>query len=80
MADAQLLQAVEIAQEVLPFLDEAGLAREVVEMLIDSARKEQKTCPRMAASEEWKIGRVRMIALVLRKSSEERLSSRSWTI
>ena len=25
-------------------------------------RKEQKTWPRMAASEEWKIGRARMIA------------------
>src|SRR5271168_4994033 len=34
---------------------------------IDSARKEQKTWPRMAASDEWKIGRVRMIALVRKK-------------
>ena len=31
---------------------------------IASARNEQKTWQRMAASEEWKIGRVRMIALV----------------
>jgi hypothetical protein len=31
---------------------------------IVSARNEQNTCPRMAASEEWKIGRVRITALV----------------
>ena len=28
-----------------------------------SARKEQNTWPRIAASEEWKIGRVRITAL-----------------
>ena len=40
VADAQLLQAVEIAQEVLPFGDEAGLAREIVEMLLHRKRQE----------------------------------------
>src|SRR5208283_2147519 len=32
---------------------------------IARARKEQNTWPRMAASDEWKIGRVRMIASLL---------------
>ena len=32
------------------------------------ARKEQKTWPRMAASEEWWIGRVRISAFVVRNS------------
>ena len=40
VADAQLLQAVESAQEVLPFQDEAGLAREIVEMLLHRKRQE----------------------------------------
>jgi hypothetical protein len=53
MADAHFCETVEVTQEVLPFRNEAGFAQEVVEMLcIASARNEQKTCPRMAASEE----------------------------
>jgi len=69
MADARLGEAVEIAQRILPFQREASFAREVVEMLLHRKRQENKKDPRMAASDEWKIGRVRMIALVLRKRS-----------
>ena len=77
MPDARLGEAVEIAKEVLPFRNETGLAQEIVKMLcIASARNEQETWPRMAASEEWKIGRVRMIALVRRKRSSTRRRSR----
>ena len=38
--DAHLLQAVEIAQQLLPFRNEAGLAREVIEMLLHQERQE----------------------------------------
>jgi hypothetical protein len=38
--DAHLLQAVEIAQQPLPFRREAGLAGEVVEMLLHRQRQE----------------------------------------
>ena len=70
MTNTHSCEAVEIAQEVLPFRNEAGLAQEIVEMfLIASARNEQNTWPRIAASEQWKIGRVRMIALVRRNRS-----------
>src|SRR5580693_6963932 len=40
MADAHLGEAVEIAQEVLPFRREAGFAREIVEMLLKRKRQE----------------------------------------
>ena len=40
VVDAHLLQAVEIAQEVLPFRREAGLAGEVVKMLLHRQRQE----------------------------------------
>ena len=40
MADAHLLQAIEIAQQVLPFRREAGLARQVVEILLHRQRQE----------------------------------------
>src|SRR5271169_3179202 len=69
-ADAHLGETVEVAQEVLPFRNEAALAQGSSRCFcIASTRNEQKTWPRMAASEEWKIGRVRMIALVRRKRS-----------
>src|SRR5271165_931275 len=38
--DAHPLQAVEIAQQLLPFRDEAGLAGEVVEVLLHRERQE----------------------------------------
>src|SRR5271170_99326 len=40
VVDAHLLQAVEIAQQLLPFRREAGLAGEVVEMLLHRQRQE----------------------------------------
>src|SRR5215218_7999397 len=40
------------------------------------ARNEQKTCPRIAASAEWKIGRVSKLALAARKRASTVRSSR----
>ncbi len=40
MANAHLGEAVEIAQEVLPFRREAGFTREIVEMLLHRQRQE----------------------------------------
>jgi hypothetical protein len=40
VADAHLGEAIEIAQEVFPFRREAGLAGEVVEMLLHRQRQE----------------------------------------
>ena len=40
VVDAHLLQAVEIAHQLLPFRREAGLAGEVVEMLLHRQRQE----------------------------------------
>ena len=40
VVDAHLLQSVEIAQQFLPFRNEAGLAGEVVEMLLHRERQE----------------------------------------
>src|ERR1700674_31635 len=74
VADAHLLQAIEIAQQLVPFRGEAGLAGEVVEMLLH--RQRQEGAENMAAAEEWKIGRGRMIALVRRKRSSTRRRSR----
>ena len=58
--------------------NETGLAQEIVKMLLHPERqeREQKTRPRMAASEEWKIGLVRITALVRRKRSSTRRRSR----
>ena len=68
MLETHILQPVEIAQQLVPFRRNARFAQKVVEMLLHrEGRKEQNTWPRMAASEEWKIGRVRMIALVRKK-------------
>src|SRR5271165_3491150 len=41
IVDAHLLQAVEIAQQLLPVRREAGLAGEVVEMLLHRERQER---------------------------------------
>ena len=41
MADAHLGEAVEVAQEVLPFRNEAALAQEIVEMLLHRERQER---------------------------------------
>ena len=38
--DTHLGEAVEVAQEVLPFRDEAGLAQEIVETLLHRERQE----------------------------------------
>jgi hypothetical protein len=40
LVDAHLLQAVETAQQLLPFRREAGLAGEVVEILLHRERQE----------------------------------------
>ena len=45
MADAHLGEAVEIAQEVLPFGDEAGFTREIVEMLLQARPPPPQTKP-----------------------------------
>jgi hypothetical protein len=53
MADAHFCETVEVAQEVLPFRNETASRRRSSRCFcIASARNEQKTCPRMAASEE----------------------------
>jgi hypothetical protein len=72
MADAHLRHAVEIAQQGLPFRREAGFARQVFQchFCMASARKEQNTCPRIAASDDWKIDRVRITAFGGRLASE----------
>src|SRR6516165_2227034 len=41
MADAHFGETVEIAQEVLPFRDEAGLTQKIVEMLLHREREER---------------------------------------
>ena len=41
MADAHFGEAVEVSQEVLPFRNEAGLAQEVIEMLLHRQRQER---------------------------------------
>ena len=41
MADAHFGKAVEVAREVLPFEREAGLAQEIVEMLLHRERQER---------------------------------------
>ena len=40
VVDAHLLQSVEIAQQLLPFRREAGLADEIIEMLLHRQRQE----------------------------------------
>ena len=68
MLETHILQPVEIAQQILPFRRGARFTQEVVEMLLH--REGQKGTEHMAtdaASDEWKIGRVRMIALVRKK-------------
>ncbi len=40
MADAHLGEAVEIAQQILPFRREAGFAHQIVEMLLHRQRQE----------------------------------------
>src|SRR5271165_4390452 len=47
MAEARLLQPIEIAQHLLPLQHNAGLAREIVEMLLH--RKSQEGTEHMAA-------------------------------
>ncbi len=52
--DGGLLQAVEIADQVTPFDDDAGSAATVRQFLLEhQGEKEQKTWPRIAASQEW---------------------------
>ena len=41
MADAHLGETVEVAQQVFPFRNEAGLTQEVVEMLLHGERQER---------------------------------------
>ena len=54
LLDGSLLQPVEVADQVGPLDDDALGAAQAVQLLLQhQGRKEQKTWPRMAASEEW---------------------------
>jgi uncharacterized protein Usg len=68
MLETHILQPVEVAQQFPPFRRDASFTQEVVEMLLHREGQERaEHMARMAASDEWKIGRVRMIALVRKK-------------
>ena len=73
------LQAIERWRTFFHFRHDASLARHFPGTSAWGARKEQSTWPRIPASEEWKISRVRITAFVRRNrfstSSESRYRS-----
>jgi len=62
MLETHILQPVEIVQQFLPFWRDARFAQEIIDMLLH--REGRERTKHMAASDEWKIGRVRMIKFV----------------
>jgi hypothetical protein len=63
MADAYTLHAIEVTQKRL-CRPPTSRPQVFQAFLHGSARINQNTRPRIAASEQWKIGRVRITALV----------------
>jgi hypothetical protein len=75
---AHLLKPVEIALQRLPFRRNSRFARQIVEILRHRKRHDgaENRAEDTAVSEEWKIGRLRVIALVLRKRASTGRRSR----